>query len=52
MTQAQQANGRMLDVAPAHSPARANRIYRITDPLSRGRCDVGPGVVAVSAWIP
>ena len=25
MTQAQQANGRMLDVASAHSPARANR---------------------------
>jgi hypothetical protein len=27
-------------------------IYRITDPLSRGHCDVGPGVVAISAWIP
>jgi hypothetical protein len=25
MTQAQQANGRMLDVAPARSPACANR---------------------------
>ena len=26
--------------------------YRITDPLSRGRCDVGVGVVAVSPGIP
>ena len=33
----------------SHSPAR-EPIYRITDPLSRGRCDVGVAVHKVALW--